>query len=42
MGHDAVTICTVIAQRVALESDTDYRPFVDKMIATCLEKLAGI
>ncbi|MFQ8827226.1 MAG: nucleoside phosphorylase [Alistipes sp.] len=42
MGHEAVTICTVIAQRVALESDTDYRPFVDKMIATCLEKLAGI
>lgn len=42
MGHDAVTICTVIAQRVALESDTDYRPFVDKMIATCLEKLVGI
>lgn len=42
MGHEATTICTVIAQRVALEMETDYRPFVDKMIAMCLEKLAGL
>lgn len=42
MGHDAVTICTVIAQRVALEMETDYRPFVDKMIEMSLEKLSGL
>jgi len=42
MGHEAVTICTVIAQRVALEMETDYRPFVDKMIEMSLEKLAGL
>ncbi|WP_300284988.1 nucleoside phosphorylase [uncultured Alistipes sp.] len=42
MGHEAVTICTVIAQRVALDMETDYRPFVDKMIAMSLEKLAGL
>ena len=42
LGHDAATICTVIAQRVALEMDTDYRPFVDKMIKMSLEKLAGL
>ena len=42
MGHDAVTICTVIAQRAALEMETDYRPFVDKMIAMSLEKLSGL
>ncbi len=39
MGHDAVTICTVIAQRVAKKMDTDYREFVNKMIIMCLEKL---
>ena len=42
MGHDAVTICTVIAQRVALEMETDYSPFVDKMIEMSLEKLSGL
>lgn len=42
MEHDAVTICTVIAQRVALEMETDYRPFVDKMIEMSLEKLSGL
>lgn len=42
LGHEAVTICTVIAQRIAFEMDTDYRPFVDKMIKMSLEKLAGM
>ena len=42
MGHDAATICTVIAQRVALDMETDYQPFVDKMITTSLDRLAGI
>ena len=42
LGHEATTICTVIAQRVALDMETDYRPFVDKMIVTSLEKLAQI
>ena len=42
MGHDAATICTVIAQRVALDMETDYQPFVNKMITTSLDRLAGI
>jgi len=42
MGHRAATICTIIAQRVALDVDTDYKPFVDKMIKMSLEKLASI
>ncbi len=42
LGHEATTICTVIAQRVAQDMETDYRPFVDKMIVTSLEKLAQI
>jgi len=39
MGHRAATICTIIAQRVAMEVNTDYRPFVDKMIKMSLDKL---
>ena len=42
MGHDAATICTVIAQRVAGKAKSDYQPFVDKMIVMSLEKLASI
>ena len=42
MGHEAATICTVIAQRVALDACPDYQPFVDKMIAMSLEKLSGV
>lgn len=41
LGHDAVTVCTVIAQRVALDMETDYKQNVDKMIAMSLDKLAG-
>ncbi|MCD8071829.1 MAG: nucleoside phosphorylase [Alistipes sp.] len=42
MGHRAATICTIIAQRAAKESNTDYKPFVDKMIKMALDKLAAI
>lgn len=40
MGHRAATICTIIAQRVALDACTDYKPFVRRMIAVALDKLA--
>ena len=40
MGHRAATICTIIAQRVALDACTDYKPFVRRMIETALDKLA--
>lgn len=39
MGHRAATICTIIAQRVALDAATDYKPFVEKMIKMALDKL---
>ncbi len=42
MGHRAATICTIIAQRVAKETNTDYRPFVEKMIIMALDKLANV
>ncbi|MEG1699900.1 MAG: nucleoside phosphorylase [Alistipes sp.] len=40
MGHRAATICTIIAQRIALDACTDYKPFVRKMIVMALDRLA--
>lgn len=42
MGHRAATICTIIAQRVALDACTDYKPFVKRMIEMALDKLAQL
>ncbi len=40
MGHRAATVCTIIAQRVALDVETDYKDFVRQMIEMALDKLA--
>ncbi len=42
MGHRATTICTIIAQRVAKKMQTDYRPYVERMIRMALDKLATL
>lgn len=42
MGHRAATVCTIIAQRIALDACTDYKPFVKQMIRTALDKLATL
>lgn len=42
MGHRAATICTIIAQRIAGDAQTDYKPFVEKMIVMALDKLASM
>ncbi|MFR9503872.1 MAG: nucleoside phosphorylase [Rikenellaceae bacterium] len=42
MGHRATTICTIIAQRIAQDVNTDYKPFVKSMIEMALDKLATI
>ena len=42
MGHRAATICTIIAQRVAKDACTDYKPFVRRMIEIALDKLASL
>lgn len=41
LGHEATTVCTIIAQRVAGESEPDYRPHVDRMIERTLERLVA-
>ena len=42
MDHSAATICTIIAQRVAKDACTDYKPFVRRMIEMALDKLATL
>lgn len=42
MGHRATTICTIIAQRIAKNACTDYKPFVKQMIQMALDKLATL
>ncbi len=42
MGHHAATMCTIIAQRAAREMQTDYAPFVRKMIETALDRLVAM
>ncbi len=42
LGHRAATICTIIAQRVALDMETDYRPFVENMIKMSLDRLTEL
>ncbi len=42
LGHRAATICTIIAQRVAKDACTDYKPFVRHMIQMALDKLATL
>ena len=42
MGHKAGTVCTIIAQRIAKDACTDYKPFVRLMIEEALEKLATL
>lgn len=42
MGHRAATICTIIAQRVAKNACTDYKPYVRRMIEIALDKLASL
>ena len=41
MGHRAATLCTIIAQRIAKDACTDYKPFVRRMIEGALDRLAA-
>ncbi len=42
MGHRAATICTIIAQRAKTQMQTDYRPYVERMIDNALDKLSTL
>ena len=42
MGHRAGTMCVAIAQRAVHTSNTDYTPYVERMIQLALDRLAGM
>lgn len=39
MGHRAMTVCSVIAQRKAEAANTDYKPRIKQLIQTVLERI---
>jgi uridine phosphorylase len=39
MGHKAMTVCCVIAQRRIEAANTDYKPFVKKLVETVLDRI---
>lgn len=39
MGHEAATLCLIIANRYAKESIPDYQPYIDSLIVNSLERL---
>jgi len=41
LGHQTVTICTIIANRVSKQYSKDYHPAVEKMIQTVLDRITA-
>lgn len=39
LGHKAMTVCSIIAQRREEDADTDYKPSVAKLVETVLERI---
>ena len=40
LGHKAMTVCCIIAERRANNADTDYKPKVRELVQTVLDRLA--
>lgn len=38
LGHKAMTVCCIIAERVATKANTDYKPHVRRLIETVLDR----
>lgn len=41
MGHEALTICLIIANRVTLEANENYHPHMEKLVEYILDRLAN-
>jgi uridine phosphorylase len=39
MGHKAMTVCCIIANRRVEAANTDYKPFIEKLVTTVLERI---
>ncbi len=42
MGHNCLTICVVVANRVTEKFATDYHPYVKKLVQNTLERLTNL
>lgn len=42
LGHDSLTICTIIANRVVKDATKDYKPYIRKLIENTLDKLSTL
>lgn len=40
LGHECLTVCAIIANRVARQYSKNYHPVIDKLILTVLERLS--
>lgn len=38
LGHKSMTVCCIIAQRVATKANTDYKPHVRRLVETVLDR----
>lgn len=38
LGHRAMTVCCIIAERRLTKADTDYKPAVRRLIETVLDR----
>jgi uridine phosphorylase len=39
LGHKAMTVCCIIAERRLTTANTDYKPFVKKLVETVLDRI---
>ena len=39
LGHNAMTVCCIIAQRNKEDASADYKPYINKLIETVLERI---
>jgi uridine phosphorylase len=39
MGHKAMTVCCIIANRRVEAANTDYKPFIEKLVKTVLDRI---
>lgn len=39
LGHKAVTVCCIIANRIALNANSDYKPHIGQLIETVLNRI---
>jgi uridine phosphorylase len=40
LGHNCLTVCAIIANRVVRQYSKDYHPVIHKLIETVLERFA--